>query len=357
MTTGKNILVCPLNWGLGHATRCIPIINILKDNGHNVFIATCGDASLLLQSTFPDDLFICFDDYKIKFTKGNNLVEKLMWQLPKIILRIILEHYKLKRIIKQYHIQTIISDNRFGLWNRNINSIYITHQIHIKTPGNIVWKNKLIFKIHLFFIRKYNTCLIPDVDSRCRLAGDLSDNSLLQVPSQYIGILSRFKKSGIEYTEKYDLCIILSGPEPQRSIFQQKILEQIQNTELKVVLFLGITSKTFIDISNKNTCIYSNANQVDLSEFMAKSRFVLARSGYSTIMDLAATGKKAILIPTPGQTEQEYLAKYWFDKGVFYTQNQQNFNLKQALDKVNDFSGISISNSVGDLKQKILSVI
>ncbi len=357
MNQKKNILVCPLSWGLGHATRCIPIINILKENGHTLFIAASGNAFQLLKNTFPNDNIIYFEDYNINFPKGSRMIKKLLWQLPKIFFRICFEHHKLNKIIRKFDIQTVISDNRFGLWNKKINSVYITHQIQIKSPRNSIWQEKLLFKIHSFFIKKYATCLIPDFEIGFRLAGELSDNKSISGHSQYIGLLSRFEKQNISFDEEFDICAIISGPEPQRSIFQKILIEQIQQSNLKAVLFPGSNSETFLDNSYKNIHIYSNASIGDIQTCICKSRFVIARSGYSTIMDLATLGKKAILIPTPGQTEQVYLARYLSEKGYFYTQKQQDFNLKNAFTIVNEYTGILIPKDIEKLRLKILSSV
>ena len=357
MNQKKNILVCPLNWGLGHATRCIPIINILKENGHKVIIATSGNAFQLLKNTFPNDIFINFKDYNIKFPRGNVMIKKLFWQLPKIFFRICLEHHRLKKIIRKFDIQTVISDNRFGLWNKKIHSVYITHQVQIKSQENSIWQEKLLLKIHSFFIKKYKTCLIPDYETGFRLAGELSNNRSISGHSQYIGLLSRFEKKNVLFQEEFDICAIISGPEPQRSIFQKILIEQIQQSNLKAVLFPGTTSEIFVDNFYKNIHIYSNASIGDIQTCISKSRFVIARSGYSTIMDLATLGKKAILIPTPGQTEQEYLASYLFERGYFYTQKQQDFNLKTAFAKVNEYTGIFIPKDIEKLRSKILSSV
>jgi len=169
MVKRKNIFICPLSWGLGHATRCVPIIKILLKNDCNVYLGASGNAYHYLHSMFPELTIVWFEDYNIKFTRGKHFIAKTLAQTPKIFLRIFLEHYRLKRLIREYNIDAIISDNRFGLWNRKIKSAYITHQIHIKYPGNKVAEN-LFFRIHRYFIKKYDQCWIPDLAGEFKLA-------------------------------------------------------------------------------------------------------------------------------------------------------------------------------------------
>ncbi len=353
----KNILICPLNWGLGHASRCVPVIRILNEAGNNVIIAAAGSALELLKCEFPQNSFIHFNDYNIRYSKGKNLAWKILFQIPKIVFRIIWEHNKLKSIIKQHYIDVVISDNRFGLWNNNIRSIYITHQLFIKTPGGNAWQEKLLKKIHFWFISKFDVCWIPDLPGEINLSGELSRKFAVPENAKFIGLLSGFYASVKPAEIEYDICVLISGPEPQRTIFQDLLIGQIKNTSLHVVVILGKPSETKAKIREENNTIISFLSPAEIREYFCKSKYVIARSGYSTIMDLAATGRKALLIPTPGQPEQEYLAVYLEKKKLFFTCRQDKFDVTRALEKADEYSGINIEQDHEALKKAILSSI
>ena len=228
----KKVLICPLNWGLGHASRIIPIINELIQHKFNILIGADGYALELLKQEFPALNFIKFPSFKITYGKRKSLVFKIILQIPKIIFGILKEHLELKRIISQYSIDLVISDNRYGLWNKKITSIFITHQIGIKLPGSLRFLEPGIYKLNKQVISRYNQCWIPDYeDSRYNLTGDLTHKYKLPDNTKFIGPLSRFAK----YSEikpniknyKYDLIVILSGPEPQRTIFEEYITNSI----------------------------------------------------------------------------------------------------------------------------------
>jgi len=353
----KNILICPLNWGLGHATRCIPIINILIQEGHHVIIGAGGAAMTLLKKVFPENKCIEFDDYNISYSKGKHLVRKIVIQIPKILFRIWSEHYKLKKIIKHYQIDVVISDNRFGLWNRNVRTIYITHQLFIKsTNGNSLFEY-LLRIIHRYFILKYDVCWIPDLAGDFKLSGELSGKYPAPSNARFIGVLSDFYGSKPQDKTNYDICALVSGPEPQRTMFQNILIGQLKQTDKKTVVILGQPSEKINKTEHKNITVFNYLQPSDIQEYFMRSVVVIARSGYSTIMDLAATGKRAILVPTPGQPEQEYLAAYLSEKKLFYSVAQNCFNLDDVLNNTAAYPGIMISRNESLLKEEILSAI
>jgi len=305
---------------------------------------------------FPELTIVWFEDYNIKFTRGKHFIAKILIQTPKIFLRIYLEHYRLKKLIRNYDFDAIISDNRFGLWNRKIKSAYITHQIHIKYPGKNKLAEYLFFKTHQYFIKKYDQCWIPDLAGDFKLAGDLSasrvsDNAI------YIGTLSRLKKSEGTISKDFDLCVIISGPEPQRTIFQSIIINQLRASQKSAVVMLGQPSDIINYKSEDNIHIFDSPTVEEMIEYIERSEVVIARSGYSTLMDLACLNKKAVLVPTPGQIEQEYLADYLSSKNIYFSMSQNDFNLSKALEKVKGTTGISISMQSDLLERVILQFI
>ena len=344
MTNGKKfnitsqkhrILIAPLEWGLGHATRCIPIINELLAQHCEVFIAAEGATFYLLKEEFPALNFLPLMGYRMKYSRKKYFLPwKLLSQFPKIAFTINKEHQWLKKIVKENKIDAVISDNRFGMYHKKVPSVYITHQLLIKTGNSFT--EKIAQRIHYYFIKKYNECWVPDFEVN-GLAGDLSHPQKLPGKIKYIGALSRFKLNSVE--KKYDLLVSISGPEPQRTIFEDQVLKELSTYGGKVLFIRGLPENNET-LKNENTLleIKNHLSAEQLNEAIPASAMVISRCGYTTIMDLVKLQKKAILVPTPGQTEQEYLAKYLMENKMFYTINQKDFVLPNALQDANSFS-------------------
>ncbi len=325
------ILVAPLDWGLGHATRCIPIINVLKEHNIEVIIAADGLVAVILQNEFPSLVILPLKGYKINYSKSKMFFFiKMLAQFPFVIASIYYEKRWLKRTVARYKIDAVISDNRFGLYLNKTPCVYVTHQLYIQTGNRLL--NKIAQLIHYHFINKYNECWVPDSEGVQNLAGKLSHPVVFpEIPVKYLGVLSRFK---IIQTEiKYDLLILLSGPEPQRSLFENILMHQLTNYEGTVVLVRGLPEKAnILHLENKNLIVHDHLAADSLNKLIQQSENIIARCGYSTVMDLVTLKHKAILVPTPGQTEQEYLAKYLMENKLFYTCSQEDFLLQEALD-------------------------
>ncbi len=325
--------MAPLEWGLGHATRCIPLITELTAQNCEVFIAAEGDTYSLLKQEFPGLTFLSLKGYRMKYSRKKYFLPwKLLAQVPKIVFTIYKENQWLKKIVKDHKIDAVISDNRFGMYHSRIRSVYITHQLLIKT-GNAFTEN-IAKKIHSYFINKYNECWVPDFKEN-GLAGKLSHPKKLPDQLKYIGALSRFKLSKVE--KKYDLLITISGPEPQRTIFEDQILKDLKSYSGKVLFIRGMPDGNTLKLENRLLEIKNHLSAIKLNEAMLQSDIIVSRCGYTTIMDLVKLQKKAILIPTPGQTEQEYLAKFLMENQIFYTISQKDFVLQNALKEANLF--------------------
>ena len=335
----KKIIVAPLNWGLGHATRCIPIIECLLNLNCEPVIASDGAALLLLKKEFPLLTSIELPSYDIKYpVKGKFFKLKILVNSLRIWRAIKSEQKTLNQIISEENIDLVISDNRLGLYSNKVKSIFITHQLKVLS-GSTTW---LSTKIHHTFIKKFSQCWVPD-HSDSRLAGDLSQAKNESFKCVYIGPLSRFKK-GSNSTKDIDLLIIISGPEPQRSILEKKLLEEAQKFNGKVLLIAGKVQEkqTVKTISNVTYCNYLTT--AELQKAYNRSSTVLCRSGYSSVMDLEKLGLKAFFIPTPGQFEQEYLAQYLEKKQVAPYATQEDFEIS-LLDKLENYSGFEHHNS------------
>ena len=330
------VLVAPLDWGLGHATRCVPVITRLLEEECRVIIAASGAGKLLLQKEFPDLVFLDPGGYRVQYSRnGAGMPYKLFMQIPKILSVVYTEHRWLNRIIKEYSVDAVISDNRFGLFSKNAFCIYITHQLKIKTGKRLTeW---LARKMHYWFINKFNECWVPDTDKENSLAGELSHpKKLPSVPVKYMGPLSRFEKSSTE--EKYDLAVILSGPEPQRTIFEELILRDLGSVSGNIILVRGLPDSSPLKISFPASVeIKNHLNSQELNQVILRSRLIVSRSGYSTVMDLVKLQKRAVLVPTPGQTEQEYLAEYLSQKKICCCTRQADFSLPAAVNAASGF--------------------
>ena len=329
----KNILIAPLNWGLGHATRCIPIIKALEENGFNPIIASDGVALALLKKEFPHLITIELPSYNIKYAeKGKNFKWKLAYQMPKMLLAIKKEKSKIKKIIENYEISGIISDNRLGVYSANVPSVFITHQLNVLS-GNTSW---LTTKLHLLYVSKFNTCWVPDVAGVENLSGKLGHVEKSNKQIKYIGPLSRIEKKSLPI--KYDLLVLLSGPEPQRTLLEKRLIKELEKSEKEILFVKGIIEPTQ-QIEKRNSITYYNfMNSEELGTALNESDVVLCRSGYTTVMDLAKLEKKAFFIPTPGQYEQEYLAKKFKSEIIAPSCKQEKFKISK-LEKIYFYKG------------------
>lgn len=324
----KTILFCPLNWGLGHATRCMPLINEARSNNASVIIAADGICSEFLKREYPQLKHVYLQGYDIKYPGNGNMALSMALQGSRILYRIYKEHKALGNIVKENGVDIVISDNRFGCWNTAVRSIYITHQINIQAPRG----KGIIRRINHWFINKYNECWIPDYEGTENLAGELSHTNLPE-NAGYIGPLSDFTTCVDPTTDiTYDITVLLSGPEPQRSILEEKILLQVQNSTKKILIIGGTTQPQKETPLPANVTYVSLANRKQLCQWLQQSDLIICRPGYSTVMDLHVLNKqKVIFIPTPGQTEQEYLAGLFSGKENVLCINQADFNFTEAI--------------------------
>jgi len=307
---GQRILVCPLNWGLGHASRCVPIIKALEARGKTVILAADGFPLEFFKQEFPHLSTIAFEGFKVKYSSDNEQVHAMLSQLPQFVRGIRKEHRAIKKICVQNQIDTVISDNRFGLWNKRVYTIYMTHQLMVKMPFKWRITEKLIWLLHRFVIKKYNTCWIPDLPDYQNLTGELTHKYPLPKNARFIGILSRFSKQKQPLIHSpYETIAMISGPEPHRSILENKLIKYLQKSLFPSLIVRGVPSQQTEEVNILNVKLLSHLDTPNLERLIASTPTIICRSGYSTLMDLVSLDKKAILIPTPGQTEQEYLAE------------------------------------------------
>jgi len=348
-------LICPLNWGLGHATRCIPIIQSLLHHNIEVIIGAEDGPLALLKGEFPKLSFIDFPGYKFSYPANGSMAVNMVMSTPQIFKGIAKEHKKLDELIELHNIDAVISDNRYGLWSEKVKSVFITHQLKVKSLPLLKFLEPVLFQINKRFIAKYNECWVPDHEGEENLSGALSHGHTL--PNvKYIGPLSRFERfnGNAELNgaaKKYDIMVILSGPEPQRTVFEKIVLEQLENSSYRSIVVQGTLNGKMTN--NKGIHIFSHLDTEKMRQAILSSELILCRPGYSSIMDLAVLGKKAAFVPTPGQTEQEYLAKMLHEKGVVYSEKQKSFDLKRAVERSSEFIGLKTNSGKSKLEKVI----
>ncbi len=351
------VLIAPLNWGLGHATRCIPIIQEFLQQGVDVIIAADGHPLALLKQEFPQLTFIELAGYNISYPASGSMAMAMLRQLSKIIRRIGVEHVKLQEIIDKYGITVVISDNRYGMWTPKVPCVFITHQVMIKCPSALRFMEPILYYINKSFIKRYTYCWIPDMEGNENLSGDLSHKYSLPKNASFIGPLSRFSTMKTENIEEtYDVMAIVSGPEPQRGIFEKLLLKQLNELPQKSLLVRGVPG-TETKTQSGNVTIVSHLNAQQMLNYIHASKTVVSRTGYSTLMDLVVLGKPAILVPTPGQTEQEYLATHLSNNRSFTIANQHTFDLKKILPHINLSSQKQQGNNISRYKNLIIKLL
>ncbi|MBN8666080.1 MAG: glycosyl transferase family 28 [Chitinophagales bacterium] len=330
----KTVLVAPLDWGLGHTTRCIPIINDLLNSGNRVILAGNPVQQQIFATEFPGLDCIPLEGYGIRYGRGKwNTIFRLITQLPKLTRAISRENAWLKEQVKNKGIDMVISDNRYGLYNPAIHSVILTHQLAIRPPWGKLGMG-LLQKWNYRHLEKFNACWVPDWEEEMAcLAGELSHpQKLPAIPLRYIGPLSRFTYNAA-VPETNRLLIILSGPEPGRTIWEEKLMREIAAYTHPITLIRGLPRGGKPLTSFPHLEVFDHLPAHQLQTAIEKAEWIIARAGYSTIMDLTTLQKKAILIPTPGQSEQEYLANYLQKKGIFFSERENSFSLKDFFNK------------------------
>lgn len=330
------ILVAPLNWGLGHVTRCIPLIKSLELLGVKVFLASDGAALRLLKAEFPHLPAFQLPSYHIRYGTAN-MVLNIGRQLPRIAYAVRAEQWATERLVREHGIQGIISDNRYGCFSRKAHSVLLSHQLHMRIPSRILeWAANRVLRTGL---RKFDALWVPDVSTKPNLSGELSHPALNGFEVQYTGMLTRMQNYPQE--PEYDVAVVLSGPEPQRTMLEQRLMEQALVLPYKFIFVQGkMKNKEHYYVAD-HVEVVSYLTSAELNDVLLASNVLVCRSGYSSIMDLAVLGKKALLIPTPGQTEQEYLADYFAGQKTFLVQHQEQIDLEAGLKAIGVTTGLT----------------
>lgn len=310
MFNNKTILIAPIDWGLGHTTRCVPLIQQLKKD-NVVILGITQSTKFIFEQEFPELQKIELPTYGISYSKLLPAWLTLGLQFLKITRTIKTEHAELEKIISKYGIDVVISDNRFGCYNKHIISIYITHQLSIKAGALSFLANWW----HHHYIKKYNEVWVPDFEEpQTCLAGDLSRTTKL-MHVKYINPLSRLSKVNPTNNQAIDYLCLLSGPEPQRSMLEEHLINNALKSAKTITIVRGTTKLTTTSKLPDQITLINTPTANELSILITQAQVVICRSGYSSLMDMYHLRKQnLVLVPTPGQPEQEYLANYWKEK-------------------------------------------
>lgn len=324
------VLVSPMDWGLGHATRCIPLIHELLRQNCRVVLAASGGGKAVLEAAFPQLETLPIPGYEIEYAStGWGLAVKIVAQIPKLLSAIKKEQEWLEKVVQEKGIDAVISDNRYGLNHPGIRSVFITHQLRIQAPLKLA--EAVLQDINYRYIQQFDECWVPDAAGEENLAGALSHPAAMpDVPVHYIGPQTRFSVQ-LQTTAGNYLLVLLSGPEPQRSLLENRLLQDLEDYTEPVVFVRGLPGVAENITVASNVTVYHHLPAAELEKISLGASLVIARCGYSTVMDLAALKKRSILIPTPGQTEQEYLADHLMKNNLAFCVAQKKFSLQRVL--------------------------
>jgi uncharacterized protein (TIGR00661 family) len=323
----RKVLIAPLDWGLGHATRCVPIIQSELEKGHEVVLASNGRSADFLASQFPKlELLNDIPDYAVTYPANGSMARHFAKDAFRLLKVIKSENEWLKKKIEEYAFTHVISDNRYGLYSSHAHCTLITHQLNIRGPW---WSRPFTSLAMKRYVDRFDECWIPDYQGDKSLAGELSQsNSFAHL--KYIGPQSRFKNDVPCIEPTYEVLAIISGPEPLRSVLQNQLLQVLKEIGKPSVMLCGLPNGA-AEIIDGNVRMLSHAEDEEFVGLVARSRYIVCRSGYSTLMDLYVMNRKALLIPTPGQTEQEYLAHRFQQRFGFTTLSQSLLNTENVL--------------------------
>lgn len=358
MKDKKTILICPMDWGLGHATRIVPVIELLKKKNVNLILGADNRPLEFLKQRYPELEVIKFPGYAPRYPVKGAMVLKMISELPEMKKQAEKGHLFLENLIKEKNIDIVISDNRYELWSEKAKTIFITHQLNVQTPKYGKVAKPALRQMIYGYIKKHDELWIPDFEGEENLSGELSHiNSFPLENHHFIGPLSRFQFIEPKRVDKsIDLLILLSGPEPQRTILEVKLKDQAFRTGLKTVILQG-RPEDDNSIKIGNIEIFSHLPDDEFAGYVKAAITVVCRPGYSSLMDLVWLGKKAIFIPTPGQTEQEFLAGRLKQKKLYYYENQKEFDLQRAIDKAASYQGLTMNYDSTILEKRIDALI
>jgi hypothetical protein len=345
------VLVCPLDWGLGHATRCIPLIRALLANGHQVRIGAAGGGLGLLRGEFPELDVFEFPGYRVRYAASPRFfLPVMLWQLPRVLSGMREESRRLEKILADHPADVVVSDGRYGVRPGRLPGIFITHQVFIRIPGRFpgrAWAERILLALNLRRLRAFDAVWVPDFPGSDSLSGELSHKPGAPANLEFIHPLSRFTESAVP-GPVVDILAVVSGPEPQRTLFERILRNQMMGLQGTRVLVRGLpgnrsaSSRKIPAIVPGGFTEFDHLSGPELAGLFGTARMVVARSGYTTVMELAGLGARAaLMVPTPGQSEQEYLADHLERAGAAIRMDQHSIDLRSARKRLEGMPGFS----------------
>ncbi len=319
----ETILVSPMEWGLGHTVRLVPFISKAVEDGHRVILAADGTSLDFLRFRFPDLLWIRLPFYAVRYPENGRFFRKLIAQGPGILRAIRRNHRQVSEVVSKYNVTRIICDHRYGLHHPQVHSIFITNQLWLKAPKGWSFGEGLVYWLHRKVLSRFSEIWIADYEGVPNLSGLLTHPKLLPERAKYIGPVSRFENVTAErpvYAKSFEVLALVSGPEPQRTIFEERLKTRFKKSGVTAVIFRGIppaTTGEIMIVQEDDILVVNHARDEYLAWYILEAKEIICRPGNSTLSDLNYFGKSALLVPTPGQTEQEYVAWHLEKMGTF----------------------------------------
>jgi len=324
------------SWGLGHATRSLPVIQALLERGVEVTVVCTGRALLLLRQELMERCeFLDWPD--VPQTLGRSALEfyaRSALAIPHMLLVMLRERSWTENLLRRRRFDRIVSDNRYGVQHPAVPSFHLAHSLRFIAPRRVALLEWLLEAFNYRWFCGLRRILVPDTPED-RLSGDLAHRLRVFPPKllAYIGVLSRIRARDLP--QDLDLFVTLSGPEPQRTMLEEVIRRQLAAwrpaaTGLRVVVALGRPEAPHREEVD-GVEVYGYLDARAQEEMVNRAHLVVARSGYSTIMELAEVERRAVLVPTPGQTEQVYLAAYHERRGTIRAVSQSRLALPRDV--------------------------
>lgn len=359
--SSKHVLVTVLDWGLGHATRSIPVIRELVRRNIRITLAGEGPSLDILKTEFPGLPCRFLPGIQVRYPDSGKILLWTLKQPLRFLIAIRKEHREFSKLVQELKPDAIISDNRYGAFSHHIPSFLICHQLNLQLPAGLRIFKPLLDKLYLRLLKPFTEVWIPDVDNFPGLGGILSHSKNESIKKLFIGPLSRIEDEGnyiSDIGKRYDILVVIGGPEPQRSILEKRLLKELSLSGFSAIVLPGRPPGPD-DNSYANIRIACNMPASEIRHHLMQSRYIVGRPGYSTLMDLCSVKRSALCIPTPGQTEQEYLGKLHSQAGHILTVNQNEkriLSFLPDLEKCKVFSipvNKGISNAIDRLTELI----
>ena len=338
------VLVAPLDWGLGHATRCVPVVREFLNQGAEVELAVVRSNATLLRGFFQELRQRLAPSYNIVYPKhGYNMG---LWLAKNgVHLRKVMnyEHRFAEKMVERYHYDVLVSDNRFGFYSRHAKSIYMTHQRRIAFPKVLSAFEPVGMLWHASVMKHFDEVWVPDLPEFPGYAAGLSHVNKSPVPVKYVGALSRFENHlGTETPRNYKFVAIVSGVEPARSRFESLLRNVLAKVPGRHAIILGKPVLGVKSWSEGNIDFHTHLPDREFAEAVRGAQWVVSRGGYSTVMDMAVLGAKCIFVPTPGQYEQVILAQDLAREGYAATISESNFSIETLLAAMSEKGNVSL---------------